>query len=230
MMPEDWHALSSFYHKLYIATDGKVTPLIGQVMADAGYDATYSFQKKQLHTPPKWDEVLQITRHSLTTTRPVLLDFGAAGKGYLIDIIGRLVADAGITSYLINAGGDMLHRSADNTAVAVGMENPKDSSEAVGIIQLANQSLCASAGSKRAWSDIHHIIDPTTLSSTQDSIATWVIAESTMVADGIATALFFSDANKLAQTFVFDYAILDKNMQLHRSKNFPGTVFDETAQ
>lgn len=228
-MPEDWHELITFYRKLYEATGGKITPLIGQTISDAGYDARYSFEKKQLHTPPTWDDILQYGKTSLTTARPVLLDFGAAGKGYLVDIISQLFDKAGVASYIINAGGDILHRSYEKNAIAVGMENPADTSEAIGIIQLSNKSLCASAGSKRAWADIHHIIDPDTLASPADTIATWVLADTTMLADGLASALFFTDARELSKTFRFDYAVLDKDMQLHHTKQFPITIFDEAS-
>lgn len=227
-MPEDWHELITFYRTLYEVTGGKVTPLIGQTVSDAGYDAQYSFDKKELRTPPTWQAALQYDRTSLITTQPVLLDFGAAGKGYLVDLIGKLFDEAGVRSYIINAGGDILHRSYENDAIAVGMENPADTSEAIGIIQLSNRSLCASAGSKRAWADIHHIIDPITLASPSDVIATWVLADTTMVADGLASALFFTSAQELSKTFNFDYAVLDKDMQLYHTKNFPITIFDET--
>jgi thiamine biosynthesis lipoprotein len=228
-MPKDWRELSAFYRELYEATDGKVTPLIGQAISDAGYDAQYSFKKKQLYSPPAWDAVLQYDESSLTITQPVLLDFGAAGKGYLVDIISQLFDASGIASYVINASGDILHRSYENSSIAVGMENPADTSEAIGIIQLSNKSLCASAGSKRAWADIHHIIDPVTLTSPSDIIATWVLADTTMLADGLASALFFTDAQKLSKTFSFDYAILDKDMQLYHTENFPITIFNEAS-
>ncbi len=227
-MPDDWLPLISLYKKLYDATDGKITPLVGQTMSDAGYDAQYSFQKKQLQSPAKWEDTLTYSPRSLTTTQPLLLDFGAAGKGYLVDIVSSLIDDAGIASYLINAGGDMLHRSHDKSAIAIGMENPTDTSEAIGILQLSNKSLCASAGSKRKWSDVHHIINPITLTSPDDIIATWVIADTTLLADGLASALFFTSPQVLARTCTFGCAVLDKDMQIYHTEDFPITIFNET--
>jgi thiamine biosynthesis lipoprotein len=78
-----------FYEALYEVTYGKVTPLIGETMTDAGYDASYSFKKKMLKTPPKWEDVLSYDHTSVTVTSPVMLDFGAAGKGYLVDLVAR---------------------------------------------------------------------------------------------------------------------------------------------
>ena len=41
-MPEDFNKMFSLYKKAYEITDGLVTPLIGQVLVDSGYDAEYS--------------------------------------------------------------------------------------------------------------------------------------------------------------------------------------------
>lgn len=40
-LPEDSVALLSLYKRLHDLTQGKFTPLIGQVMEDTGYDAEY---------------------------------------------------------------------------------------------------------------------------------------------------------------------------------------------
>jgi thiamine biosynthesis lipoprotein len=225
-LPEDGYTLLQFYEKLYNATDGKVTPLIGQALADAGYDAHYSLLEKTVQTPPRWEGTLSYTKATITLQQPALLDFGSAGKGYLVDIIGDLLEQAGMRNYTINAGGDIRHRTDSHTALDVGLENPLDTTEAVGIVSIGNQSLCASAGSKRKWGNFHHIIDPDSLESPQDILATWVLADDTMTADGLATALFFTSAEELNKTFSFSYAVLGKDMGLVYSKDFPVTVFE----
>lgn len=224
-LPPDGHTMLKLYERLYRASGGKVTPLIGQTIADAGYDAEYSLDSKTVQRPPLWEDVLVYDEDSITVKQPVLLDFGAAGKGYLVDIVAELVEKAGIGNFTIDAGGDILHRSARHDELEVGMENPLDTSEAVGIVKISNQSLCASAGSKRSWGTFHHIIDPVELESPVDVIATWVLADDTMTADGLATALFFTSPSILHKQFSFSYALLTKNMSLGYSKDFPVTVF-----
>jgi len=225
-LPPDGYRLLHFYKQLYEVTSGKVTPLIGQVMADAGYDAAYSFQPKQLRRPPVWEKALRLNSKTLILKRPALLDFGAAGKGYLVDIVSAMLADAGLHNYIINAGGDILSRSKAGESLSVGLENPFDTSEVVGITRLVNQSLCASSGSKRKWGKYHHVIDPTLLESTRTIIATWVIADDTMTADGIATALFFTDPALLRKEFKFSFAVLHEDMALHYSRDFPVQLFE----
>jgi thiamine biosynthesis lipoprotein len=225
VLPADAYTLLRFYDRLYEATAGKVTPLIGQVMADTGYDAAYSFAPRSPRRPPRWKDVLSYGRNQLTASRPVLLDFGAAGKGYLVDIIGELIEQAGISSYLIDAGGDILHRSKDGGLVEVGLENPLNTTEAIGIARLKNQSLCASAGSKRQWGDFHHILDPESLRSPRHVLASWVMASDTMTADGVATALFFTGPSELLKHFSFSYVILYEGMKLQHSPDFPVKIF-----
>lgn len=222
-LPPDGFELLHFYEQLYHATGGKVTPLIGRTIAGAGYDATYSLQPKRLHQPPAWEDVLTYSQHEITLRRPALLDFGAAGKGYLVDIIGKMMEEASITSYTIDAGGDILHRGG---TLEVGMENPRDTSEVIGTVSLTDQALCASAGSKRKWGNFHHIIDPDSLRSTENVLATWVMADTAMTADGLATALFFIEPAKLQKQFAFSYAVLDNGMGLKYAKNFPVTLFE----
>jgi FAD:protein FMN transferase len=226
-LPPDGFKLVRFYERLYQVTDGKVTPLIGQVMADAGYDATYSLKPKTLHRPPRWEDVISYDEKQITVTQPVLLDFGTAGKGYLVDIVGEILAQADIRSYLINAGGDLRRCSAGRQSIDVGLENPFNTAEVIGTVKVANRSLCASAGSKRSWGGFHHIIDPTILRSPEQVVATWVLADDTMVADGLATALFLRPASLLLSQFAFSYALLHRDMSLIYSREFPITIFKE---
>ena len=224
-LASDGYDLLHFYNQLYVATNGKVTPLIGQAVADAGYDASYTFKPRRMQQPPDWESTISYTNDSITLNQPALLDFGAAGKGYLVDVVGELLETKGLRSFTINASGDILHRSEKATSLDVGLENPLDTSEVIGIVQLGNRSLCASAGSKRKWAKFTHIIDPVTLESPQDVIATWVIADNTITADGLATALCFTDAAQLLKYFSFTWAVLNKDMQLSYAKDFPVKLF-----
>jgi thiamine biosynthesis lipoprotein len=224
-LPEDGFAMLEFYEELYVATGGKVTPLIGQVISDAGYDAEYSLKPKALHSAPRWEDVLTFDTRGITLKEPALLDFGAAGKGYLVDIISELLTKAGLKNFTLDGSGDIMHRTSKKEALEIGLENPEDRTEAIGVVELSNKSLCASSGSKRQWGKFTHIIDPEKLESPRQVLATWVIADDTMTADGLATALFFTDAKDLHEQFDFSWAVLDNDMELEHSKDFPVEVF-----
>lgn len=228
-LPHGGGDLLALYRQLYQATDGRVTPLIGRLMEDAGYDATYTLQPRPvIESPPAWGAALDLKGNILTTNEPVLLDLGAAGKGFLIDRISDIMHDADLRTYAIDAGGDILHRSSPSLPVTIALENPLDTSEAIATVALQNTSICASAGSRRRWGDYHHIIDPITRASPRDVIATWVIATPTALADGLATALFFVPPEQLRQ-FDFTYAVLYSDQHLDYSANLPLTLFKDPS-
>lgn len=229
-LPEDAYPMLSFYKQLYDVTKGKVTPLIGQVISDAGYDASYSLQSKDLQLPPAWEDVIDYDKHKLTLQIPALLDFGAAGKGYLVDQVGGILEEAGVQNYHVNAGGDMIYRTNGKSPLRVGLENPNDHSQVVGVATIVNQSLCASSGSRRKWGQYHHIIDPVSLQSPKHILATWVVAEDTMTADGLATALYFVDPIDLLKQFKFNYALLSSDMSLQYNRDFPVRIYTDDSK
>jgi thiamine biosynthesis lipoprotein len=228
-LPDDAKPLLDLYEQLYKSTGGIVTPLIGQTLSDAGYDAQYSLKPGKVSAPPRWKDAMDYDFPHLTTRQPVLLDFGAAGKGYLVDIISNMLRHDGIKNYCVDAGGDMVYRTTSSKPLQIGLEHPLDSSMAVGVAKIHNQSLCGSAGNRRAWGRYTHIISPNSLASPTDIAAVWVTADSGLVADGIATALFFVSAAKIRPAFRFEYAIIRSDMSLQHSVAFPAQFFTEQA-
>lgn len=225
-LPPDAYELLDLYARAYAATDGRVTPLIGMALEQAGYDASYSLKATILEPVPPFDRVVTFTKRSIVTTQSILLDFGAAGKGYLVDKIAALMLRSDIDEFVINAGGDILHHTSRAAAITVGLENPFDTTEALGTCDVHNASICASAASRRAWGTFTHIIDPQTLTSPIDVAGTWVKAPSAAVADLIATALFFTTPARLRGLFTFDYAVLDPSMAVTASAGFGLHAFE----
>lgn len=224
-LPTDAEPLFDLYKRLYDLTDGAFTPLIGQTMVEAGYDAEYSLLPKTLHTPPAWDEALEYRYPKLEIKKPALLDIGAAGKGYIIDIVAELLSKKSIQSFCVDAGGDIFYQNVNRQALRVGLENPMDFKQAIGVANILNQSICGSAGNRRRWGKFHHIIDPRTLESPQNILAVWVVASTTIVADALATCLFLSPPATFVADFVFEYAIVYADFSLEKSVHFPAEFF-----
>ncbi|MDB5160423.1 MAG: FAD:protein transferase [Candidatus Saccharibacteria bacterium] len=221
--PEDAIPLFAFYRKLYDLTGGKVTPLIGSMLEKAGYDADYSLRPKTQEALPDWDDVLEINGSTVTTTQPVTLDVGAAGKGYIVDIICKILDVAGIAEYVVDASGDLRHKGHEENRV--GLEDPREPGKVIGVIDVQNQSLCASAINRRKWGKYHHVFDPDMKDSTKGVMATWVIADSTMIADGIATSLFFVDPNVIRKEFAFEFARMRDDGGVEYSPVFEKALF-----
>jgi thiamine biosynthesis lipoprotein len=207
VLPDDAPPMLALYRDLYDRTGGLFTPLVGDMLSDAGYDAAYSLtQKKELTAPFSWDEVMEYRAPTLVMKRPTLLDFGAAGKGYLVDLVARTLEENKIFEYTIDAGGDMLHKGLE--PLRIGLEDPEDMTKLIGVCSLKNGSIAGSAGNRRKWGDFNHIMNPKTLVSERTVLAVWVTASNAMLADALATCLFFVDANTLADAYNFEYVLI----------------------
>lgn len=222
--PQDAVSLMKLYRELYGVTSGAVTPLVGEILEYAGYDSKYSLQSKSQHKPaPMWDDVMSWQGSRVTTTMPVVLDVGAAGKGYLVDQVAEILTSHNIDEYVIDASGDVRHHGL--AVEHIGLENPFNEAEVIGVTPLRNASLCASASNRRAWGESwHHIVDPRTAQPVRDVVASWVIADSTMVADGLATALFFVPPTRL-EDWDFQAVRLFNDGRVEYTSNFVGELF-----
>lgn len=223
--PDDFARLFELYQTLYRVSKGRVTPLIGSALEQAGYDRNYSFTVGEITQVPALDEVIDWNGDRvITTNQAVTFDVGAAGKGYAVDLIAELIESVGTRDYVIDASGDIRHRG-ERTEV-IGLENPFDTNKVIGTIDLKNQSLCASSINRRVWRGLHHIFDPMSLAPVENVVSTWVIADSTLVADGLATALFFvDDPDKLQQSFDFSYVRLFADGSVDYTPGFEGELY-----
>jgi len=223
--PADADPLFSLYDGLHESSSGAVTPLVGRSLERLGYDAQYSLRRGGDDLPaPDWRTSVEREGAVLTVREPVLIDVGAAGKGYLVDLVGELLAEAGVHRFTVDASGDLLFRGGDEQRVA--LEHPFDPDLAIGVVTLGDGSVCSSGSNRRVWGEgLHHILDGRTGHPAGDVIATWAIAESAMVADGLATALFFTEPARLVETFEFDYVRMFASGRAQRSAGLPGELF-----
>ena len=98
--PDDADKIFSFYKDLYEVTNGLVTPLVGQILVDVGYDKEYSLKEKsEIGKIKKWEDVMEYSDGVLKTKEPIQLDFGALGKGYLVDIVSGVLNENNIFDY-----------------------------------------------------------------------------------------------------------------------------------
>ncbi|HEY1063733.1 MAG TPA: FAD:protein FMN transferase [Candidatus Saccharimonadales bacterium] len=224
-LPPNAVPLLRMYRELYESTGGRVTPLVGQLLADAGYDANYTLRSKhKLPSVPAWDDILSLDGSVLTVRKPALLDFGAAGKGYLVDLVAGLLEEESVEQYCVDAGGDMYCRGM-NVPLTIGLEDPADPTQVIGVARVVGRALCGSAPNRRAWGEYHHIMDPASRRSTNNVKAVWAVADTAMLADGLTTALFFTEPEQLRKRFKFEYALVYADGRLRYSPDFPATFF-----
>ncbi|NEG79223.1 hypothetical protein GFD22_09640 [Bifidobacterium avesanii] len=158
--------------------------------------------RKPNPAPPTWDSLARrdatrptwptdVERHgtTLVTRRPVWLDFGAAGKGYLVDLIAAMLHEHGHDSFVIDAGGDLRVEGlgsdpAHNAEpLRIALEDPADAMRAIGLAAIGGGSLCASSPSRRHWAGAHHLINALDGRPANDVAAAWAFVAHKTTAD-----------------------------------------------
>jgi thiamine biosynthesis lipoprotein len=224
VLPADAAPLLALYRELYEATAGRVSPLVGRSLEALGYDAAYRLRAvDDIPVPPAWDEAVSWDGTALEVVRPVVVDVGAAGKGYLVDLVSDLLTEAGIDEHIVDASGDL---RSHGVPMRIALEHPLDPTKAIGIAELADGAFCASATTRRAWGEgLHHVLDALTGLPTRTVLATWVLAPTALVADGLATALFFDPDAELLSRSATAYARMSSDGTVDASTDFPGELF-----
>lgn len=219
----DAGAMLDAYRELSEATGGAVNPLVADSLVALGYDASYSLLARgPVAAPRRWSDVLRWSTGSVTADGPALIDVGALGKGRLVDLVSGVLADLP-GDLVVDAGGDMRARGG---AVRVGLEHPYDATRAIGVIELQDAALCASATNRRAWGDgLHHVLDARTGVPVRTWAATWAIAPDAMRADAVATALFFDGGPELAASWGVEWVRMSTDGRAERSPDCPAQLF-----
>lgn len=201
---KEFVAMMKFVHEMFIATDGVFNISVGGTLHGMGYGSRDSSNRVNLGF---WDDA-RVSEQEIAIPSGVTIDFGGFGKGWLIDVLGRLFRANGYDQFIINGGGDMLVSSDE--PVSIALENPDDLDRAIGTIQMTHGALGVSAATKRRWRSEgeikHHIIDPfLDDSAVSDVKAAYVKADSALIADTIATVLFIRPelAEKLHSRYSF---------------------------
>lgn len=221
-------ALLDLYDRLVTATGGAVDPLVGRDLELLGYDADYTLAPDRAaiaggRDRDVWAADIRREGTAVVTDHPVLIDVGAAGKGYLVDLIADALRDAGVDRFVVDGSGDLRHQGLD--PVVVGLEHPTRPGSVIGTVLLRNRALCASATTRRMWGDgLHHILDGRTRQPVSNVIATWTIAVTAAAADGLATALFVTDPDHLS-AFAFSWVRMLADGRVQWSNDFDGELF-----
>lgn len=186
----DWAlGLFGLYDQLFASTNGTIDPCVGEDLIRLGYDESYSFTPAPdaaehagaIHGRAIWSADVERHGTTLVTRGPVALDFGACGKGYLVDLLAGMLGDSAghpqPIQYVIDAGGDLLVHTDE--PITIALEDPADPANAVGTVEISHGAFCASSPSRRHWSDaaghqLHHLLNAIDGLPVDDVAATWV--------------------------------------------------------
>ncbi len=211
--------------EMYTLTEGKVNVAMGAVLSiwhdarESVEDDPMTFQMptdetlREANTHTNIDDlILNADDKTVYFSDPELkLDVGALAKGYATEKIGEMLEERGVTSYVLNFGGNIraIGTRPSGAPWVTGITNPdKTSSEAfVARINLSDTSLVTSGDYERYFvyegERYHHIIDPLTLYPTKYARSVSILTADSGLADALSTALFcmsYEDGVRLLDT------------------------------
>jgi len=139
---------------------------------------------------------LDESARTVRLTRPDMwIDLGGIAKGYAIDAALEVLADHGIDSALVDAGGDIGLGDAppDRPGWVIGVAAPERDARPSIFLSLSNVAIATSGDS---WQFVEiegkrysHLVDPSTGIGLTDHSSVTVIARDAMTADGLASAV-----------------------------------------
>jgi len=140
-----------------------------------------------------------------STDANLVVDLGGYAKGDAVDKSLALLAGLGLDNMMVNAGGDL--RVIGQKAGApwrVGVLDPRDTEAILGSLWLTSGEAAFTSGdyARSAIVDglrTHHLIDPTTALPALHTQAVTVIADSGVLADAAATAIFVAGPSRWLQ-------------------------------
>lgn len=122
------------------------------------------------------------------------LDLNAIAKGWIVDRAMDRVDVPGVSSVVVNAGGDMLHRGTE--PIEAGIENPHrpyDNEPPLTTIRLRDGAIATSGLSRRGWTIdgrwFGHVVDPRHGYPVDRIASASVVAPDAATADVVATIL-----------------------------------------
>ena len=199
----DTHRVLALAREWLAKTNGAFDVTIAPVTAAWGFGGSGNYQ---VPAPEKLGELLDLVDGSsliLTETTAALpvkgmeVDLGGITKGYAASQAEQVLRASGVEHALLDLGRNItvIGTKPDGNPWRVAVQNPSDSSGAVGVLSLQDCSAVTSGGYQRYFEQdgvtYHHIIDPRTgYPADSGLISATVVCADSALADLLSTAVF----------------------------------------
>lgn len=160
------------------------------------------------------------------------VEFGGIAKGYIADQIKQKLVQGGVTSAVIDLGGNILciGKKNGNSKFRIGIQQPfADRNEVIATVDVEDASVVSSGIYERCFEEngkfYHHILDPDTGYPVDNNLmAVTIISKKSVDGDGLSTTCFALGLEKGMEmidsmedvTAVF----VTKDEKLHYAKGF----------
>ncbi len=228
---------------VYTLTGGATNVSMGSVLSlwhDERENATLSPESARL---PSADNLTNAAKHTdinnliideenctvFLSDPDMSLDVGALGKGYATERAAEMLISRGVTSYVLNVGGNIraIGEKVSGQGWITGITNPDKTSDEAFVCKviIKNVSLVTSGDYERYYTvngtRYHHIIDPETNMPSEYFSSVSVFTLDSGLADALSTALFcmsYEEGKALAASIGgVDVIWVTKNGDMHHT-------------
>ena len=142
--------------------------------------------------------ILDTNDNSVSLLNGANIDLGGIAKGYAGKCAAEILKNEGIKSAILNMGGNVqtIGAKPDGSSWIVGIQDPTDSHELVGTVEVIDKAVVTSGGYERYFEDeagntYWHILDPKTgRPAKTDILSVTVIGIDGTTCDALSTSLF----------------------------------------
>lgn len=142
---------------------------------------------------------LSLQQKKLVISKPgVCLDLGGIAKGYIADCLKDYLQKQGVSSGMINLGGNVLciGEKPDGSAFRIGVQHPfAEQNKSIIVVAVKGCSVVSSGIYERCFTEngiiYHHILNPETgYPRENDLMAVTIVSEASVDGDGLSTTCF----------------------------------------
>ncbi|MBQ9367283.1 MAG: FAD:protein FMN transferase [Victivallales bacterium] len=176
----EWHCSDELWailcaaRKAYAETEGAFDPTVGPLMKLWGFHGKRNTIPTDAEIASALAKVgldkvvFDDEKHTVRFTREgIALDFGGIAKGYACDVAGEVLRAHGVTTYMIDLGGNIQlseQPPKGQKLFTVGIRNPMDKEQLQTVLELKGCSVATSGNYERSrvidGKRIGHIMDP----------------------------------------------------------------------
>jgi thiamine biosynthesis lipoprotein len=149
------------------------------------------------------------------------LDFGGIAKGYVLIAAQRFLLSKGYTSFLVNAGGDLVAQGVKPSKIPwnIGIQNPRVKDNLVATLAVSDRCVFTSGDYERCFvrdgRRYHHLFDPRTGVPGSFNRSATVVGTDPLATDAVVKTAFLMPAPQALEYLA--------------SRNMPGLLIDSAG-
>lgn len=140
---------------------------------------------------------------NVTIPEGMTIDLGSIAKGYAGELAAQTLRDKGVTSALLNLGGNVqtIGSKPDGSSWTIGIKDPKNPDTAMMGLSVKDQAVVTSGGYERYFEQngktYWHIMDPATGHPADSGLlSVTVVGDNGGICDALSTSLFVMGLDK----------------------------------